>query len=33
MKEMHLNGLALLYVHHGISLDFQQVIAEFSDKS
>ena len=28
-KEVRLNGLALLYVHHDISLDFEQVIAEF----
>ena len=29
MKEVCLNGLALLYVHCDISLDFEQVIAEF----
>ena len=26
MKELRLNGLALLYVHRDISLDFEQVI-------
>ena len=31
-KEVRLNGLALLYVHRDISLDFEQVIAEFSRK-
>ena len=30
---MRLNGLALLYVHRDISLDFKQVIAEFSRKN
>ena len=30
MKEVRLNGLALLNVHRDISLDFEQVIAEFS---
>ena len=28
-KEMRLNGLALLHVHRDISLDFEQIIAEF----
>ena len=32
-KEVRLNGLALLYVHGDISLDFEQVIAEFSRKN
>ena len=32
MKEVHLNGLALLYVHRDISLDFEQIIGEFSVK-
>ena len=32
-KEVRLNGLALLYVHRDISLDFEQVIAEFSCKN
>ena len=32
-KKVRLNGLALLYVHRDISLDFQQVIAEFSRKN
>ena len=32
-KEMRLNGLALLYVHRDISLDFEQVITEFSRKN
>ena len=32
-KEVRLNGLALLYVHRDIGLDFEQVIAEFSRKS
>ena len=29
-KEMRLCGLALLYVQRDISLDFEQIIAEFS---
>ena len=33
MKEVHLNGLALLYVHRDISLDFEQVVAEFLCKN
>ena len=32
-KEVRLNGFALLYVHCDISLDFEQVIAEFSRKN
>ena len=32
-KEVRLNGLALLYVHRDISLDFEQVIAKFSRKN
>ena len=32
-KEVHLNGLALLYVHRDISLDFEQIITEFSRKN
>ena len=32
-KEVRLNGFALLYVHRDISLDFEQVIAEFSRKN
>ena len=32
-KELRLNGLALLYVHRDISLDFEQNIAEFSRKN
>ena len=32
-KEMRLNGLALLYVHRDIRLDFEQVFAEFSRKN
>ena len=33
-KEVHLNGrFALLYVHRVISLDFEQIIAEFSRKN
>ena len=32
-KEVRLNGLALLYVRRDISLDFEQVIAEFSRKN
>ena len=32
-KEVRLNGLVLLYVHRDISLDFEQVIAEFSRKN
>ena len=32
-KEVRLNGLALLYVERDISLDFQQIIAEFSRKN
>ena len=32
-KEVRLNGLALLYVHRDISLDFEQIIAEFSPKN
>ena len=32
-KEVHLNGLALLCVHHDISLDFEQFIAELSRKN
>ena len=31
-KEVRINGLALLYVYREISLDFEQVIAEFSRK-
>ena len=33
MKEVSLNGLALLYVHRDISLDFKHVIAKFSWKN
>ena len=33
MKEVRLNGLALLCVHRDISLDFEQVIAKFSCKN
>ena len=33
MKEIRLNGLALLYVHRDISLDLDQVIDEFSRKN
>ena len=33
MKEVRLNGLALLYVHRDISLDFEQVIAKFLCKN
>ena len=32
-KEVRLNGLALQYVHRDISLDFKQVITEFSHKN
>ena len=32
-KEVRLNSLALLYVHRDISLDFRQVITEFSRKN
>ena len=32
-KEVRLNGLALLYVHRDISLDFEQIIAKFSRKN
>ena len=32
-KEVRLNGLALLYVQRDISLDFEQIIAEFSCKN
>ena len=32
-KEVRLNGLALLYLHCGIGLDFEQVIAELSRKN
>ena len=32
-KEMHFNGLALLYVHCDIGLDFELVIVEFSRKN
>ena len=32
-KEVRLNGLALLYVQRDISLDFEQVIAEFSRRN
>ena len=32
-KEVRLKGLALLYVHRDISIDFEQVIAEFSRKN
>ena len=31
--EVRLNGLALLYVHRDISLDFEQIIAEFLRKN
>ena len=31
-KEVRFNGLALLYVHRDIGLDFEQFIAEFSRK-
>ena len=33
MKEVRLNGLAFLYVHRDISLDFEQIIAEFLRKN
>ena len=33
MKEVRLNGLALLYVYRDFSLDFEQIIAEFSRKN
>ena len=32
-KEVRLNSLALLNVHRDISLDFEQIIAEFSRKN
>ena len=32
-KEVRLNDLALLYVHRDITLDFEQVIAEFLRKN
>ena len=32
-KEVRLNGLALLYVQRDISLDFEQIIAEFLPKN
>ena len=32
-KEVRLNSLALLHVHRDISLDFEQVIAEFFCKN
>ena len=32
-NEVRLNGLALLYVHRDIGLDFEQVYAEFSRKN
>ena len=32
-KEVRLDSLALLYVHRDISLDFEQIIAEFSRKN
>ena len=32
-KEVRLNDLTLPYVHRDISLDFEQVIAEFSRKN
>ena len=32
-KEVRLNGLAMLYVHRDISLDFKQVNAEFLRKN
>ena len=32
-KEVRLNGLALLSVHCDVSLDFEQIIAEFSRKN
>ena len=32
-KEVRLNSLALLYVHRDISLDFEQVVAEFLRKN
>ena len=32
-KEVRLNGLALLYVHRDISLDFELIIAKFSRKN
>ena len=32
-KELRLNGLALLYVHRGIGLDFEQVITKLSRKN
>ena len=31
--KVRLNGLALLYVHRDISLDFEQVVAEFLRKN
>ena len=33
IKEVRLNGLALLYVHRHISLDFEQVTVEFLRKN
>ena len=32
-KEVRLNGLALLFVHRDINLDFEQDIAEYSHKN
>ena len=32
-KEVRLNGLALLFVHRDISLDFEQIIVEFSRRN
>ena len=32
-KEVRLNGFALVYVHREISLDYEQVIVEFSRKN
>ena len=32
-KEVRLTGLALLYIHRYLSLNFRQVIAKFSPKS
>ena len=32
-KQVRLNGLAVLYVHRDISIDFEQVIAEFLRKN
>ena len=32
-KEVRLNGLALLYVHRDISLDFEKIISEFLHKN